>query len=61
MNLISIIIALVILGVVLYCLNLIPMDDTVKKIINILAILFIVLWVLQEVGLLGNFGNVRLR
>lgn len=45
--LISIIIALVILGIGLYLLNLIPMDATIKQIIRVVVILFAVLYALS--------------
>jgi hypothetical protein len=44
---VSIIIALIIVGVVLYLITLIPMDATVKKIITVLVILLVVLWVVS--------------
>lgn len=47
----SILVTLVILGVALYCLQLLPMDATIKRIIQVLAVLFALLWVLQALGL----------
>lgn len=47
---ISILVALVIIGVALYLLNLIPMDGTIKTIIRVLVILFAVLYVLSLLG-----------
>jgi hypothetical protein len=49
---IQILIVLIIVGVVLYLINLIPMDATIKKVIYVLAILFVILWLLQSFGLL---------
>lgn len=54
----SLIITLVFLGVGLYLLELIPMDATIKRIIQVLVILLVVLWVLQ---LLGLFHGLPLR
>jgi ABC-type siderophore export system fused ATPase/permease subunit len=51
---ISILITLVIIGVVLYLINLIPMDGTIKKVIWVLAILFIILWLLSQLGIIGS-------
>jgi hypothetical protein len=45
----SLLIALVVVGVALYLLQLIPMDATVKRIIQVLAILLIVLYVLNAI------------
>jgi ABC-type siderophore export system fused ATPase/permease subunit len=52
MNLISILVVLIIIGVVLYLINLIPMDAIIKKIIYVLAILFVILWLLQTFALI---------
>lgn len=54
MPLINIIIALIIVGVVLYLVSLIPMDATIKKIINLLVVVAVVLWLLS----LFNFGTM---
>lgn len=54
---IEILVALVIVGVLLYLLTLIPMDPTVRRIIQVVAILFIILWVLRSLGVWS--GNLR--
>lgn len=51
---IELIVALIVVGVVLYLITLIPMDATIKKIIVVLVILLVVLWVLQSFGLIGG-------
>jgi hypothetical protein len=40
-------IALVILGAALYLLQLLPIDATVKQIIQVIAIVFIVIWAIR--------------
>lgn len=51
MPIISIIVTLVIVGVVLWAINtLIPMDDKVKTILNVVVLLLILLWLLQVFG-----------
>jgi hypothetical protein len=52
---IEILVALIIVGVVLYLIELIPMDGTVKTIIRVLAILFVVLYLLQLLGVWHGF------
>lgn len=52
---ISVLVALVILGVAIYIIELIPMDATVKRVIHVLAILFVLLWVLQLLGVWPGF------
>jgi len=47
MGLIEVIVPLIILGAVLMIVNTIPMEATVKKVINIIALLFICLWLLR--------------
>lgn len=42
--LLSALIALIIFGAALYLIQLIPMDATVKRIIQVIAIVFIVIW-----------------
>lgn len=48
---ISILVTLVIFGVILYLISLIPMDGTVRRIIQVLAILVLFLYLLQILGL----------
>lgn len=53
---ISILITLIVIGVVLYLVELIPMDATIKRIIQIVAILLVVIWLLSSFGVLGGAG-----
>ena len=53
--LISLIVTLVIIGVVLYLLQLIPMDGTIKQIIHVVIILCVILWLLQAFGVVTGF------
>lgn len=54
MSLIPILVALVILGLVLWVIDQITMDATVKKIIHVVVIVFVCLYLLQVLGLLGS-------
>ena len=54
--LISIIVTLVVIGLVLYLIDLIPMDGTIKTIIRLIVILMVVVWLLQQFGLIGPVG-----
>lgn len=56
---VSIIVTLLIVGVCLYCLQLLPLDSTVKRIIQVLVILFAVLWVLQSLGVWSGLPALR--
>lgn len=48
---IGILVALVVLGVALYLLDLVPMDARIRTVVKVLAILFVVLYALQLLGL----------
>ena len=56
---ITILITLVILGVCLYLVELIPMDGTIKQIIRVVAVLFVVLYLLQAFGIWNGLPNLR--
>lgn len=61
MTLISFIITLVVIGVLLWLVNTyIPMDDKIKKILNVVVVIFVILWLLQAFGLLDGLNNVRI-
>ena len=51
MSLVSLVLTLVFVGVLLYLLELVPMDGTIKTIIRIVVILFVIIWVIQQLGL----------
>lgn len=55
MTLLSLVVALILVGVLLYVVNLIPLDPTIKKLIQIVVIVFVALWLLSAL-----FGGVSL-
>jgi hypothetical protein len=55
-GIISIIISLVVVGLLLYLIDLIPMDGTIKQIIRIVVIILVIVWLLQSFGLLAGLG-----
>jgi hypothetical protein len=57
-GLVGIIITLVVIGLLLYLVELIPMDRTIKQIIRIIVIIAVVIWLLQTFGLLGSVTNI---
>jgi uncharacterized protein YhhL (DUF1145 family) len=62
MDLISLVVILIIIGVLLYLINsVIPMDGNIKKIINVVVIIVVCIWVMQQLGLLGSLGAVSIR
>jgi hypothetical protein len=61
MSLITLVIVLVVVGVVLWLINsYIPMQSTIKKILNAVVIIVVVLWLLSAFGVIGSFNTVRI-
>jgi len=53
MSLISLILVLVVVGVLLWAINAyIPMQPTIKKILNVAVVIAVVLWLLYAFGVL---------
>ena len=60
MPLISLVITLVVVGVALWLINqYIPMAASIKSILNIVVVVFVIVWVLQVTGILGGLPNIR--
>lgn len=53
-TLISLIIALVIVGLILWLIGQLPIDPKIKTIINVIVIVVVILWLLQALGVLGG-------
>ena len=48
MLLISLVVTLIVIGLLLYLANtLIPMDEKIKQILNVVVVIVVVLWILQ--------------
>jgi uncharacterized protein YhhL (DUF1145 family) len=55
MSIIGLIVALVVVGVLLYLVNtVIPMAPPIKTILNVVVVVAVCLWLLQAFGLLGG-------
>ena len=60
MPLINLIITLIVVGVLLWLVNAyIPMDGKIKKILNIVVVICVVVWLLSAFGVLGHSGDIR--
>ena len=60
MSLITIVITLIVVGVLLWLVNTyIPMDGKIKKVLNIVVMVVVVLWLLNVFGVWGHVKNVR--
>ena len=61
MPLIQLIIVLVVVGVVLWLINrYIPMQSTIKKILNVVVIIAVIPWLLSAFGVIGNLSTIRI-
>jgi len=60
MSLISLVITLIVVGVLLWLVNVyIPMDPKIKRIINVVVVIVVVLWLMSQFGLLDSLRNVH--
>jgi hypothetical protein len=61
MPLIYVVLALIVVGMVLWLINnYIPMAGSIKMILNVVVVLSVVVWVLKVAGLWGTVTNYRL-
>ena len=61
MSLISLIIVLAVVGVILWLVNrYIPMQPTIKNILNVVVIIAVCLWLLSVFGILGSINSVHI-
>ncbi len=59
MPLINVVIVLIVVGVLMWLVNSkIPMDATIKQILNVVVIIAVVLWLLNIFGVLSGLGTV---
>ena len=60
MSLVSSVITLIVVGVLLWLVNTyIPMDGKIKKVLNIVVMVVVVLWLLNVFGVWGHLRDVR--
>ena len=61
MPLITVVIALIVVGVLLWLINTyLPMDGKIKSILNAVVVIAVVLWLLQVFGVIGTLTNFRI-
>jgi hypothetical protein len=61
MPLLNVVVTLIIVGVVLWLINTyIPMQSTIKKILNVVVVIVVVLWLLYGFGIISNSGDIHL-
>jgi hypothetical protein len=60
MPLINIVIVLIVVGVLLWLINrYIPMQGTIKSILNGVVVIVVVLWLLNVFGLFSSFSHIH--
>jgi len=50
---ISLLITLIVIGAVLYLIGLLPIDATIKQIIYVIAVVFVLIWLLRNLSAIG--------
>jgi 1-acyl-sn-glycerol-3-phosphate acyltransferase len=60
MPLTSLVVTLIVIGVLLWLVNsYIPMDGKIKKILNVVVVICVVVWLLSVFGVIGHTGDIR--
>lgn len=60
MPLIQLVIVLVVVGVILWLINTyIPMQSTIKRILNAVVVIAVILWLLSVFGVIGSLSGLR--
>jgi hypothetical protein len=61
MPLIQLVIVLVVVGVILWIINnYIPMQATIKKILNAVVAIAVILWLLSVFGIIGSLQGIHI-
>ena len=60
MPLLTIAIAIIIVGILLYLVNsYVPMDAKIKKILNIVVVIILIVWILRETGVWSYLNSIN--
>jgi hypothetical protein len=60
MPLLNLIVVLIVIGILLWAVNTIfPMDEKIRKIINVIVTVAVCLWLLTLFTGIGDFGNIN--
>lgn len=61
MPLLNVVLTLIVVGVLLWAINrFIPMQGTIKSILNFVVVIVVILWLLYGFGILNGSGSVRM-
>jgi hypothetical protein len=59
MSLLSILVAIIVVGVLLWIINtFLPMDHKIKQIFNIVVVIALIIWLLKAFGLFAYLTNI---
>jgi len=59
-SLISLAVTLIVVGVLLWLVNTyIPMDGKIKKILNVVVVICVLVWLLYAFGIISRAGDIR--
>jgi hypothetical protein len=60
MPLLNVVVVLIVVGILLWLVNrFIPMQGTIKSILNAVVVICVVLWLLNVFGLFGSLSHIR--
>jgi len=60
MPLVTVIIALIVVGILLWAVNAyVPLDPKIKRIINIVVVVAVVIWLLRVFGVWGHIDDIK--
>lgn len=60
MPLLTILLVIIIVGVLLWMINsFIPMDRNIKKILNVVVIIILIVWLLKVFGIFSSLMNIH--
>jgi hypothetical protein len=61
MPLINLVVVLIVVGGILWVINnYIPMQSTIKGILNVVVVISVVLWLLSAFGVIGSIHGIRI-
>ena len=61
MPLVNVVLTLIVVGVLLWLINAyIPMQSTIKSILNLVVVIAVVLWLLYGFGIISHGGNISM-
>ncbi len=60
MSMISLVVTLIVVGLLLWLVNnYIPMDGKIKKILNVVVVICVVVWLLYAFGVIKHGGDIQ--